>query len=55
MILTAAGKMTFRYNGARIIYAIFTDVENFEMGFIIVGKYLDTQIEYQFYFANFHS
>ena len=23
-------------------------------GFIIVGKYLDTQIEYQFYFATFH-
>ena len=37
MILTAAGKMAFRYNGARIIYAIFTDVENFEAGFDIVG------------------
>ena len=33
MILTAAGKMALRYNGARIIYAIFTDVENFEAGF----------------------
>ena len=27
------GKMAFRYNGAQIIYAIFTDVENFEAGF----------------------
>ena len=33
MILTAAGKMAFRYKGARIIYAIFTDAENFEVGF----------------------
>ena len=33
MILTAAGKMAFRYNGAQIIYAVFTDVVHFEAGF----------------------
>ena len=38
-MLTAARIMAFRYNSAQIIYAISTDVEKFQAGFVIVGKH----------------